>query len=176
MPLIELDTNALPFVKPTVGRFSAIQRNSSKNDIADFINNWKRSEGVFLSRASVYPNSLTPRTCRLKSQAWVQLIQDMPKHGITLRKIVYPDFRGRGVKIEQKHVWPTPCARDWKDTGCPGELGRQKPRIGASLLGEYRSLYPDAPHVFLNSTWLEWLMGFPFLWSKANPDILMKLT
>jgi hypothetical protein len=47
-------------------------------------------------------------------------------------------------------MYPTPCARDWKDTGtAPSELKRHSPPLAVLAGGA------------LNPMWVEWLMGFP---------------
>ena len=47
-------------------------------------------------------------------------------------------------------MFPTPCARDWKDTGtAPSELKRHSPPLAVHAGGA------------LNPMWVEWLMGFP---------------
>jgi hypothetical protein len=48
---------------------------------------------------------------------------------------------GRAVNEAERQTWPTPTARDWKDTG---DLTGVPERSGS-----------------LNPTWVEWLMGFP---------------
>lgn len=59
-------------------------------------------------------------------------------------------------------MWPTPCARDWKDS--PGQKNRGK-RDESKL----------APRVYLtnnggqlNPQWVEWLMGYPIGWTELN--------
>ena len=48
------------------------------------------------------------------------------------------------------HLWPTPCARDWKDNGkSPSELKRNTPSLATLTGGK------------LNPQWVEWLMGWP---------------
>lgn len=60
--------------------------------------------------------------------------------------------------------WPTPSARDWKETGLePAALARKSPCLPASvrLEGESR---PGS----LSPLWTEWLMGFPVGWTELN--------
>jgi len=68
--------------------------------------------------------------------------------------------------LEQKQMWPTPVARDYKDTGTKESLTkafnkRDSPglalTIGAQLGGQ------------LNPTFVEWVMGFPLGWTDLKP-------
>ena len=65
-----------------------------------------------------------------------------------------------------KETWPTPVARDYKDTGTKEALSRAKANrsspgvaliIGAELGGS------------LNPTFSEWLMGWPLEWTDLKP-------
>ena len=63
-------------------------------------------------------------------------------------------------------MWPTPQARDWKDSGDPAMLAayfarrreRGDPEKLASAIGGQ-----------LNPTWVEWLMGWPLGWTDLKP-------
>jgi hypothetical protein len=61
--------------------------------------------------------------------------------------------------------WPTPTARDHKDTGDSVSLGTV-PVNG--LLG--RAVEPSKTNGSLNPTWVEWLMGFPLGWTVCEPS------
>jgi DNA (cytosine-5)-methyltransferase 1 len=56
--------------------------------------------------------------------------------------------------------WPTPTARDYKDTGDLANV----PTNG--LLG--RPVSPSRASGSLNPTWVEWLMGFPAEWTALK--------
>jgi len=56
-----------------------------------------------------------------------------------------------------QRMWPTPCARDWKDNGkSPAELARNTKTLATHAGGQ------------LNPTWVEWLMGFPDGWTDLS--------
>lgn len=51
--------------------------------------------------------------------------------------------------MARKNLWPTPCARDWKDNGkSPAELARNSLALSAAVGGK------------LNPQFVEWLMGY----------------
>jgi hypothetical protein len=72
-------------------------------------------------------------------------------------------------QVAYPKMWPTPNARDWKDTGNMGVLASQKEKghqeslCGMVALGE-------SPETIggLNPVWVEWLMGFPIGWTDLN--------
>lgn len=64
--------------------------------------------------------------------------------------------------------WPTPCARDYKDSGYePSQQRRQTPRlpIAAVLASDCTSLADPATRPVLNPTWVEVLMGLRAGWT-----------
>lgn len=70
-----------------------------------------------------------------------------------------PNKLGWAVAISQGSAWPTPAARDFKDTGTsPSEFERNTPgavsRAGGSL----------------NPSWVSQLMGFPAGWTSPLTD------
>lgn len=51
--------------------------------------------------------------------------------------------------MARKNLWPTPCARDWKDNGkSPSELARNSLALSSAVGGK------------LNPQFVEWLMGY----------------
>jgi hypothetical protein len=63
------------------------------------------------------------------------------------------------VKRTQGSAWPTPAARDFKDTGTsPSEFERNTPGLAARAGGS------------LNPSWVEQLMGFPAGWTSPLTD------
>ena len=75
-------------------------------------------------------------------------------------------FKGKGSPsldtMATQGRWPTPLARDYKDTGRPEVLAKyaHKKRLACSVAA-------SNPHQrgSLNPTWVEWLMGFPIGWT-----------
>lgn len=64
-------------------------------------------------------------------------------------------------------LWPTPTARDWKESGLePAAQARKSPCLPASvrLAGESR---PGS----LSPMWTEWLMGFPIGWTELDASV-----
>ena len=90
-------------------------------------------------------------------------------------------------------LWPTPCARDWRDCGAPSEMLRKSPSLGARLLAPtprksrgYTSYSTEgfAPSLTEwisgqrgrvnnglkpNPSFVEWMMGFPIGWGVLKP-------
>lgn len=87
-------------------------------------------------------------------------------------------------------VLPTPCARDWKDNGCPAEYKRNSLALTAKMLSlptpttfdsggplPLRKKNPNGgqkpPLVSviggkLNPQFVEWMMGYPEDWTKVE--------
>ena len=64
----------------------------------------------------------------------------------------------RLISENESGLWPTPCARDWKDNGrSPAELHRNSVTLATAAGGQ------------LNPTWVEWLMGWPLGWTDLKP-------
>ena len=81
-------------------------------------------------------------------------------------------INGRDIRKPQGKVesWPTPSARDWKDT--PGMTAQRKD--GKSRDDQLpRRVYSrgkvPAGGGKLNPTWVEWLMGWPIGWTDCEP-------
>jgi DNA (cytosine-5)-methyltransferase 1 len=70
-------------------------------------------------------------------------------------------------------MWPTPCARDWKDTpgmarsstNADGSTRKRTDQLARRVYAE-----EDTPKGggYLNPTWVEWLMGFPLGWTEPD--------
>jgi len=75
--------------------------------------------------------------------------------------------RGRALKDLAQSSWPTPAARDWKDT--PGMATQAGNRSRLDQLP--RAVYAknsDQKSGTLNPTWVEWLMGLPTGWTDLG--------
>jgi hypothetical protein len=102
------------------------------------------------------------------------------------------DSRGRPGLQMAARMWPTPAARDWKDTG-ESQGTRKSPNLGTMV---HRTPLWPAPTAStggpepdgktgrklvtqvqqktqaggaLNPTWVEWLMGWPIGWTDLEP-------
>lgn len=80
-------------------------------------------------------------------------------------KVKHGNGNGAGMplavaaKLSQGSAWPTPAARDFKDTGTsPAEFERNTPGLAARAGGS------------LNADWVERLMGFPAGWTSPLTD------
>jgi hypothetical protein len=60
-------------------------------------------------------------------------------------------------------AFPTPKARDWKDTGTVPPSRMADP--GKDTLGQH--VARTEPGGSLNPTWVEWLMGWPLGWTDS---------
>jgi hypothetical protein len=74
----------------------------------------------------------------------------------------------------QAKAWPTPMARDWKDT--PGMKHRKTQQISLSALAYHsghhapENTMPGSPsQLRLNPAFTEWLMGWPIGWTDFVP-------
>jgi len=75
--------------------------------------------------------------------------------------------RGRALKDLAQPSWPTPAARDWKDT--PGMATQAGNRSRLDQLP--RAVYAknsDQKSGTLNPNWVEWLMGLPTGWTDLG--------
>jgi hypothetical protein len=60
--------------------------------------------------------------------------------------------------MAKHNLWPTPAARDYKDTGkSQSELNRNTPPLATHAGG------------LLSPQWVEWLMGVPIGWTELRP-------
>lgn len=74
----------------------------------------------------------------------------------------------------QVKTWPTPIARDWKDT--PGMSRRKTQQISLSFLAYHsghhapeNTMPGDPSQMRLNPAFTEWLMGWPIGWTEFVP-------
>jgi DNA (cytosine-5)-methyltransferase 1 len=75
-------------------------------------------------------------------------------------KVTANNGNGAGMPLTiAVQLFPTPAARDWKDTGAPTEMRRKSPTLNALHGGQ------------LNPTWVEWLMGFPLGWTDLELSV-----
>jgi len=82
-------------------------------------------------------------------------------------------------QVSNMKNWPTPRAREWKDSGDPVKLAKLIDDGHEATLGRVvaKSEVEKAEHAVsegnnngqLNPTWVEWLMGWPIGWTSMEP-------
>ena len=89
---------------------------------------------------------------------WTECSGRSLRSGMMRNGIVYPLQPLVRLTVEtESGLWPTPCARAWRDNGkSPSELARHTKTLATHAGGP------------LNPTWVEWLMGFPVGWTELN--------
>ena len=65
-------------------------------------------------------------------------------------------------QVNNPHLWPTPNARDWKDSQTSGN--RKSPGLG--VVAHIGKAIDGGS---LNPPWVEWLMGWPLGWTDLRP-------
>jgi hypothetical protein len=65
-------------------------------------------------------------------------------------------------QVNNPHLWPTPNARDWKDSQTSGN--RKSPGLGVVA-----HIWKAIAGGSLNPLWVEWLMGWPLGWTDLKP-------
>jgi hypothetical protein len=65
-------------------------------------------------------------------------------------------------QVNNPHLWPTPNARDWKDSQTSGN--RKSPGLG--VVAHVGKTIDGGS---LNPPWVEWLMGWPLGWTDLKP-------
>jgi hypothetical protein len=64
---------------------------------------------------------------------------------------------GRRTSETGSGLWPTPTAHNAKEGAYPSEYERNTPTLAAQVGGK------------LNPTWVEYLMGWPLMWTDLKP-------
>jgi len=131
----------------------------------------------------------TSQRCLLEE--WEKFSQTFPRSGMTQNGIAYQlQPLVRLTDATEYGSLPTPCARDWKDTGGASTFLRKSPSLGAIVMmfptptvsGNYNRVGCSAHSGdglatvvkklegggVLNQTWVEWLMGFPAGWTDLK--------
>ena len=68
--------------------------------------------------------------------------------------------------MARKNLWPTPTARDYKDSP------KQKHRGHRDDSKLPMRVYKETSGGHLNPTWVEWLMGLPLEWTALRPSAM----
>ena len=123
------------------------------------------------SSASYDPKSSSWKTCQISLISELNTYSDhWPKSGMMRNGTLYPRKTSvRPISANGSGLWPTPCARDWKDT--PGMSltginpdGSIRDRT-AQLAGR---VYESDKSGHLNPQWVEWLMAYPSGWTDLE--------
>ena len=81
-------------------------------------------------------------------------------------KVKAKNGNGFGVPLDMAvQMWPTPCAREWKDGTSSGN--RKSPNLGPTVFGQPDQANPNIrgrSRARLNPRWVAQLMGFPADW------------
>ena len=136
------------------GRRTSSLKMSAPFALADWIKCSGRSlRSGMMRNGIVYPRApLVPLTGGIGSGLWPTPVAQEGGQGVN------PAARGRKLHIEVLK-WPTPQARDHKDTG--PNVNWAKVKAKCKLAG--------AAGGSLNPTWVEWLMGYPLGWTDLEP-------
>ncbi len=103
---------------------------------------WQESEADFFSRSCAWPKKSNPYSYSLKTYQLLQPEGDfkslvkLPRWGMIVDGVLYP-LRPleRYINVNDGSCWPTPSARDWKDSG--NELAaqaRKSPCLPAAVM------------------------------------------
>lgn len=90
-------------------------------------------------------------------------------HGNHNRKGAW-ETSGDGLATVVKR-WSTPSARDWKDSPGMSKTGTNPDGSERTRIDQLpRQVYAEeSDGGSLNPTWVEWLMGWPLLWTSLDP-------
>lgn len=169
------------------------------------VRDWKESEADFFLKSCAWPKKSSPHSYSLKMsqpsdyEAWIQLSKNLPKQGMIVAGVCYPlRMLEHDTKEKDGFYWPTTTATDAKQSRNLTVRNRQSSGHSGMTLTDFITLYPTATsrdwksgskekktnsHPLseyiggaLNPLWVEWLMGFPLMWSKADGVILAQIT
>ena len=135
-----------------------------------FSETWPRA-GMMLSGTAYRLPPSAPLTCATGSSSSLgpngEGLWPTPTVKGNYKKSTYSGKSGDGLSTAVKK-WPTPTARDWKDTGDPKKLAQyeHKKRLGCSVAASN----PQG-HGSLNPAWVEWLMGYEIGHSDCDASV-----
>lgn len=72
--------------------------------------------------------------------------------------------------MARKNLWPTPTARDWKDTGTKESLIRAHDKRDSPGVALVVAKTTEASGQ-LSPMFVEWLMGYPIAWTELNASV-----
>lgn len=103
---------------------------------------WKESEADFFSRSCAWPKKSSPSSYSLKMsqpslvEAVFESLEKLPRWGMIVVGVLYPLHPLEPCTKERDgSYWPTPAARDWKDSGTePSAQSRKSPCLPAAVM------------------------------------------
>lgn len=118
-------------------------RNHAKTSVLQAVEQaWRASEADFFLRSCAWPKKSSPSSYSLKMsrpslvEAVFESLEKLPRWGMIVDGVLYP-LHPLEHCIEEKggSCWPTPAARDWKDSGMePSAKGRKSPCLPAAVM------------------------------------------
>tara|TARA_R100001015_G_C4462311_1_gene48789 strand:- start:120 stop:425 length:306 start_codon:yes stop_codon:yes gene_type:complete len=100
-------------------------------------------------------------------------VERTDKGGYILRKKNKPHMT-YGAKLsdailfeEKRKMWPTPTARDYKDSGKKITDSNRMSLLGVRVANHDKSKWVENGGS-LNPMWVEWLMGYPIGWTDLE--------
>ena len=145
--------SSMPTRSKSSSRATSLSKMSAPFALADWIECSGRSlRSGMMRNGIVYPLApWAPLTGEIGSGLWPTPVAQEGGQGVN------PTARGRKLHIEVLK-WPTPQARDHKDTGA--NVNWAKVKAKCKLAG--------AAGGSLNPMWVEWLMGYPQNWTSLE--------
>lgn len=139
----------------------------------DVVKAWQESEADFSSKLSDSQMKFDRLLSSLKMsqplglEDWSKLSKHLPKSGMTVGgRCLLPQALEPPTNANDGSSWPTPCARDWKDS--PGQKdrgGRDDSKLAMRVFRENNSGQ-------LSPMWVEWLMGYRIGWTELNALVI----
>jgi hypothetical protein len=162
---------------------------------------WLKSTDFFLKRIIPWPLNCSPRSFHLKKQdEWDDFVQTIPKAGFTTGQLCHAIPTLESIQSEALWLTPTVTAIGTRSDESlakrteyresigrssvpPGCLAEQVAISGEKPIQDMRQTWPtpdlncslpteERTQGQLNPDWIEWLMGFPTLWSVADPKFI----
>lgn len=124
----------------------------------EWLKNWPRS-GMTVDGRLFQPPQLAPPT-KGKDGSYLPT-PTASEGGYNKSPGANSKLRPTLTTMARHNLWPTPCARDWKDNGkSPAELERNSTTLATIAGGQ------------LNPQWVEWLMGYKTGWTELSASAI----
>ena len=184
----------LPFMEPEISWiFSTVASPARGSALQDLEKAWQMSEADYFSRSCAWPKKSSQslyfwKTSPLYPQeVGYESLEKLPKWGMIVGGVLYPLLP---LEHHTKEIggsyWPTPCARDWKDSGMePSGKRRHTPGLpvavhmfpapdagaigaGKNQNGHHFTILNAVGSGKLNPIFVEWLMGYGEGWTELS--------